>query len=102
MKDAGKIIEKVAPKLDEVQSEYPKNGPFALVRYERPVGFTGRNGHGIAVALEVWRHEGVVELSPITSKGRVANCAIQVPDDPDALRELASRLVAIADAVASK
>jgi hypothetical protein len=48
-------------------------------KFKRPVKFTGRNGYFTATGLQVSESNGTLYLSPITSKGNVGHCCIQIP-----------------------
>ena len=41
--------------------------------------FFGRNGTGLCTGIEVFDYDGVVTLTPFTSKDRLARCEIAVP-----------------------
>ena len=55
--------------------------------------FLGRNGIAKCTGLDVFHHEGVVELQPYTSKGRVGRCRLCIP--VAALRETIGILSAV-------
>ena len=57
--------------------------------HERLV-FFGRNGTGRCTGIEVFDYDGVVSLTPFTSKDRLARCEIAVP--ASALSELINAL----------
>ncbi len=51
------------------------------IKFKRQVNFMGRNGFFKSTGLDVLvdRQRKIVTLSPITSKGMIGNCAIEVP-----------------------
>ena len=51
------------------------------ITFKRPVQFIGRNGcfKSIGLDISVVTPKNIVCISPITSKGIVANCLIEVP-----------------------
>jgi hypothetical protein len=52
----------------------------AKIRFKRTVRFTGRNGTFKAVGLDIFiDKDNVVSLYPITSKGVIGNCRIDIP-----------------------
>jgi hypothetical protein len=59
----------------------------------------GRNGRVFTSGLDFvyTGPSGKVFLSPVTSRGEVARCEIQIPPDPRVLRELAAALNEAAD-----
>lgn len=59
--------------------------------FTRVTSFLGRNGTFQASGLKVWagRYNGGVYLEPITSKGKVGRCCIEIPaEDIPALIKL--------------
>ncbi|MDK9702485.1 MAG: hypothetical protein OEL20_05045 [Sulfuritalea sp.] len=59
---------------------YPQAGK--RTRLDDGPGFQGRNGIGIQTGVEVYRdvQRGVVRLTPISSKGELANCYLEIPE----------------------
>ena len=56
----------------------------------------GRNGIIKTTGVEVTkRYDNSVDIEPVDSRGRVANCTITLADDPDALRDIAQVLLTI-------
>lgn len=83
------------------------NHPTALQRVKYPhvanrddgPEALGRNGWMKAIGLEVfdWQSKQVVQLQPINSRGEPGRCVIELPLDKQTLRELAQKLLDIAD-----
>ena len=76
--------------------EYPNQG-----RHERrgiPLRCLalGRNGTVNAAALEILEQQDVVTLSPVTTRGAVGRCWIELPRDSATLRAVADVLNEIA------
>ncbi len=65
------------------------------VKWQRTTNFTGRNGYAKCSGLEVLPlpHNDTVMLSPLTSRGVVGRCDIEVP--VEALPELIAKLSAL-------
>jgi hypothetical protein len=58
------------------------------VNFKRPVTFTGRNGTFKCIGVELMECGDRVQISPITSKGQIGRCDIDVPaEDVDAFIE---------------
>ena len=51
------------------------------INFKSLVAFTGRNGRFKQKGLSVANEQGVITLSPITSKGDVGRCVQQIPID---------------------
>ena len=56
--------------------------------------FVGRNGSGHCAGVEIQLNNKVVDLCPLTSKGQLGNCHINLPMEaiPDLVRKLQSLL----------
>lgn len=57
---------------------------------KRDCHFTGRNGWFKCCGIEIMNieHNKSIIISPITSKGSIGRCNIEIPADPDILYEL--------------
>ena len=72
----------------------------ATVKFNRPKDdtamFLGRNGYFTCVGVEIFdmTFRKVVEISPITSKGKVGRCYIQIPigNLPEVIEKLSAFL----------
>ena len=51
----------------------------AKIKYDRNVNFIGRNGYFKASGLDVYANESIVIVQPITSKGEIGRCSIEIP-----------------------
>lgn len=52
----------------------------AKINYEgKPVRFIGRNGYLKQSGIYVYANESLVILQPITSKGEVGRCSMEIP-----------------------
>ena len=51
----------------------------AKIKYDRNVNFIGRNGYFKASGLDIYANESIVILQPITSKGEIGRCSIEIP-----------------------
>ena len=58
--------------------------------------YVGRNGTGKCAGLEILHldYVGRIQLSPLNSKGNIANCSIDIPDDPAVVKEICDHLSA--------
>lgn len=52
---------------------------FQVYFDQERVQFLGRNGTFAAKGMELRENDGVVEFTPITSRGKLASCFIQIP-----------------------
>lgn len=53
----------------------------------------GRNGYVKQAGLEVFHSPvGVIRLSPITSKGTIANCCVEIPNTPEVVNQVIEAL----------
>jgi len=52
---------------------------YAKINYDRNVNFIGRNGYFKASGLDIYANESIIILQPITSKGAVGRCSIEIP-----------------------
>lgn len=52
-----------------------------ITNFNRLTNFTGRNGYFTAKGIEAYpmHHNQTIMLTPITSKGKLARCDIQIP-----------------------
>ena len=50
-----------------------------MLVFSREVNYTGRNGTGRQKGLEIELFQSLVIFEPVNSKGKVANCRIEVP-----------------------
>ncbi len=51
------------------------------VTFSRKVKFIGRNGCFQCTGVEISNIQGVVTIEPITSKGEVGRCQIEIPQE---------------------
>lgn len=53
------------------------------LKFSTETFFTGRNGTFKAIGLKIWYEENVdvFTISPITSKGKIGRCSIDIPKD---------------------
>lgn len=53
------------------------------IKYNKQVNFTGRNGYFKQTGLNVVElaHDNKIMLAPLTSKGMIGNCDIQIPKE---------------------
>jgi hypothetical protein len=51
----------------------------AKIKYDRNVNFIGSNGYFKASGLDIYANESIVILQPITSKGEIGICSIEIP-----------------------
>lgn len=51
------------------------------VKFNRNVNFIGRNGAFKCIGLEIANIQGVIVIEPITSKGQVGRCQIEIPQE---------------------
>jgi len=49
------------------------------INFDRSVNFIGRNGYFKAKGLDLYANESIVIFQPITSKGNVGRCSIEIP-----------------------
>jgi hypothetical protein len=66
------------------------------IPYAKDTQFLGRNGTFRATGLEIYSSASVV-LRPITSKGKTGRCGIEIPANPETLRQIAAELTRIAN-----
>jgi hypothetical protein len=66
------------------------------IPYAKGAQFLGRNGTFRSTGLEIYSAASVV-LRPITSKGKTGRCGIEIPANPETLRQIAAELTQIAD-----
>lgn len=77
-------------------------GNRAQIDYPQPlrrdISFLGRNGFGMTSGLDVMlltvhgkAQDAYVMISPLTSKGDIARCRIDIPADPSTLRQIAAQ-----------
>jgi len=60
--------------------------------------FMGRNGYYHATGIDVSQMScGLVTLQPITQKGKIGRCAVELPADKETLRQVAAELLKIAE-----
>jgi hypothetical protein len=67
------------------------------INFKQQVTFTGRNGTFKCVGVEVWELSNRVTISPITSKGKIGRCDIDIP-----LENLGEFINALTDLVPKK
>ena len=74
------------------QPKSEDNMIFNQVKFARQTNFTGRNGYFACSGIEVLHlnHNNSVMLSPLTSRGVVGRCDIEVPLEnvPDLIAQL--------------
>lgn len=64
------------------------------ITFKQTVSFLGRNGNFKSIGLNVYKYkystEDKVELTPITSKGLLGRCVIEIPTEsiPDLIKSL--------------
>ncbi len=53
------------------------------IKFKENVQFEGRNGYFKSIGLKVIENhkEGLIELYPITSKGKTGRCLIEIPKE---------------------
>lgn len=51
------------------------------INFDRATMYTGRNGNGQCCGLDLDASASIVTLSPLNSKGMIANCRIEVPTE---------------------
>ena len=53
------------------------------IKFDKQVHFEGRNGYFKSIGLKVIENhnEGLIELYPITSKGKTGRCLIEIPKE---------------------
>jgi len=64
--------------------------------------FLGRNGAYRSQGIEVSENVSTLVMTPITTRGRLARCWIELPRDPDALLGVANALYELAVAIQHK
>ncbi len=62
------------------------------IKFQYQTTFTGRNGTFRASGLSIATGKNVIEIAPITSKGKLGNCYIGIPKE--AIPALVSHLLA--------
>lgn len=71
--------------------EYPDKGIIKdnKVIKDYQTSAQGRNGYIKQAGLQVFHSPmGVIRLSPVTSKGSIANCCIEIPDQPEVINKV--------------
>jgi len=66
------------------------------IPYSKEVKFIGRNGYFKAIGIEIYQG-GVIVLQPTTTKGLTGRCSIEIPNNPETLRQIAEELNRIAN-----
>lgn len=67
------------------------------VKFKKERKFTGRNGIGKQSAIALTEFGSTVCVWPVTSRGNLGNCEIQIDKDPETLRVIAKFLNDIAE-----
>ena len=76
--------------------KFPNGGLYDSAFGPQNVGFLGRNGPGKCLGIEVYSDRlGYVALSPITSRGEVGRCRIEISDDEATVLDLINALCTV-------
>jgi hypothetical protein len=77
-----------------VNIDFPNKGLLKGTKVgDYQVSAQGRNGYMKQAGLEVfWSPAGIIRLSPVTSKGLVGNCIVEIPNDPEVIKKVVAAL----------
>lgn len=67
------------------------------IKFKREKSFHGRNGTGKQSAITLLELPNNVCIWPVTSRGNLGNCEIQIDKDPEVLRQIAAFLFMLAE-----